>query len=240
LLSIADLTFLVTTNHTLHIPKFEVKTGEVVALWGPNGCGKSSFVELLAGFHPESPTVRENSILLNGRFLTYYQQHELPVVVVWQDGRIFEHMSPVLNVAFPFSAAGISNIEANQRSLQLLRSLFTEGAFDMLFKRRNSQKLSGGQRQMVAIARAIARVEVILTHSPALLVLDEAFDGLDDESGNRTISYINQLIISKNVGGILVSHDSATRAKISNRSYKINRLCGKNTIDISNFDVIED
>ena len=75
---------------------------------------------------------------------------------------------------------------------------------------------------------------------PAVWVLDEAFDGLDDESGNRTISYINQLIISKNVGGILVSHDSATRAKISNRSYKIKRLWGKNTIDISNFDVIED
>ena len=137
-------------------------TGEVVAVVGPNGAGKSTLVHALSGL-----VAADGQATLAGGDLLARTPRERRVGVVFQDQRLFPHLSALDNVAFGLRSRGTPKSAARDAGLDWLERL---GIADLAARRPG--QLSGGQAQRVAIARA-------LVTSPDLLLLDEPFTGLD-------------------------------------------------------------
>ncbi|WP_183093786.1 ABC transporter ATP-binding protein [Nocardioides stalactiti] len=136
--------------------------GDVVAVVGPNGAGKSTLVHALSGLLPA-----EGHALLGGTDLLTRTPPARNVGVVFQDQRLFPHLSALDNVAFGLRSRGVPRPDARAAAAEWLERL---GIAELA--RRRPAQLSGGQAQRVAIARA-------LVTSPDLLLLDEPFSGLD-------------------------------------------------------------
>jgi molybdate transport system ATP-binding protein len=136
--------------------------GDVIALVGPNGAGKSTFVHALAGLQRA-----EGTALLHGRDLLALAPQHRGVGVVFQDRRLFPHLSALDNVGFGLRSRGADRSAARTAASAWLERLGVGDLAD-----RKPAQLSGGQAQRVAIARA-------LVTDPDLLLLDEPFTGLD-------------------------------------------------------------
>jgi molybdate transport system ATP-binding protein len=138
--------------------------GEVVAIIGPNGAGKSTLLNALAGLVPHRGPVTVRGVSWTD---PPRPVRERRVGMVFQDQRLFPHLSALDNVAFGPRSRRVSRARAERRALEWLERF---GIADLADRR--PAELSGGQAQRVAIARALA-VE------PDLLLLDEPFTGLD-------------------------------------------------------------
>jgi len=136
--------------------------GDVIALVGPNGAGKSTLVHALAGLQHA-----EGRVLLRGRDVLPLAPQDRAVGVVFQDQRLFPHLSALDNVAFGPRSRGEAKPAARAKAQVWLDRL---GIAELA--QRRPGRLSGGQAQRVAIARALAT-------EPDLLLLDEPFTGLD-------------------------------------------------------------
>lgn len=164
--------------------------GDVVGVVGPNGSGKTTLVAALAGL-----VEAEGYARLHGRDLMDLPCRDRDVGLVFQDQRLFPHLSALDNVAFGPRARGVHRREADPRAREWLERF----GLGELTDRRPGQ-LSGGQAQRVAIARALAT-------DPQLLLLDEPFAGLD-----IAIATTLRLDLARHLrafGGIamLVTHD---------------------------------
>jgi len=172
----------------------EVSEGEFIAIMGPSGCGKSTLLHVLGGL--ESPTSGEVSVdgvdLCKVKKLDSFRARKI--------GFIFQlhNLIPVLttreNVQVPMFELKLSSKERNEKAEKLLRLVGLENRMDFV-----PPKLSGGQRQKVAIARALA-------NDPRILLVDEPTGNLDSESGHEIIQIFERL----NKDGrtiVLVTHD---------------------------------
>jgi molybdate transport system ATP-binding protein len=101
------------------VTAFAAAAGSTVALLGPNGAGKSTIVRALAGLEDDI----DGSIELDGTDITHLAPELRPIGVVFQDLRLFPHLSAVENVAFPLRARGMARAEARARSTTLLDRL---------------------------------------------------------------------------------------------------------------------
>ena len=140
-----------------------VTFGEFVCLLGVSGCGKSTFLHLVAGL--ESPTAGE--LLLDGRPIA---APPAEVSVVFQEHGLFPWMTVRRNVEFNLKARGVSPAERRQAAAELIELVGLTG-----FESKYPHELSGGMRQRVGIARA-------LTTRPRLLLMDEPFGALDAQT----------------------------------------------------------
>lgn len=176
--------------------------GEVVAVMGPSGAGKTMLVETIAGLN----RLDGGRITLGDRVLADAGRHTPPsrraVGLLGQDALLFPHMSAVANIAF---AAGTHRDRAHARRIaaQWLERVGLAG----LGGRRPDQ-LSGGQRQRVALARALAA-------SPRLLLLDEPFSCLDVEAAALLRDAVRDHL--QGTTTILVSHGVADAAALADR-----------------------
>jgi len=174
------------------VSAFEASPGTTVALLGPNGSGKSSVVLALAGLQEDVT----GHIRLDGADLTDMTAERRPVGMVFQNLRLFPHLSAVENVAFPLRAAGAGKADARGRSVALLGRLG-------LPPQRHAAKprdLSGGEAQRVALARA-------LIAEPRLLMLDEPTSALDIQSRAQLRPLLRQTLASFPGIRVLVTHD---------------------------------
>ena len=210
--------------------------GDVVALVGPNGAGKSTLVHALAGLQHA-----EGSALLAGRELLSLVPQERAVGVVFQDQRLFPHLSALDNVAFGLRSRGRPKASARADARSWLDRLGVGGVAD-----RKPSQLSGGQAQRVAIARA-------LVTEPDLLLLDEPFTGLDVgvaatlriELGRHLSDFrgvtvlvthdaLDALTLATSVavldGGRVVQHGTPTDVAARPRTEHVARLVGLNVI----------
>jgi branched-chain amino acid transport system ATP-binding protein len=187
----------------LHGISLEVFEGEIVTVLGPNGAGKSTLIKAIAGLL----TVTRGSVMFGGRDITGLETHELirkRVAYVPQSENVFARLSVEENLALGALHNQSQFTEQRRRVLDLFPDLERLGHL-------SAGKLSGGQRQMVAVGRA-------LMADPKLLMLDEPSAGLSPKLAQVVFS---QLIRVKQVGVTILMVEQNARAalKISDRGY---------------------
>jgi molybdate transport system ATP-binding protein len=180
---------------------FEAKDGETLALLGPNGSGKSTLVETLAGLLAPD----EGRVTLDGMDLTDTRSAQRPVGIVFQDLRLFPHLSALDNVAFPLRARRNRRSEARARAADALRHVGAEQHATA-----TPADLSGGEKQRVALARA-------LVTEPRLLLLDEPLSALDVRSRRELRTLLRETLATFEGVRILVTHDPVEAMTLADR-----------------------
>jgi branched-chain amino acid transport system ATP-binding protein len=200
--------------HVLQGVSLRVAAGEAVCLVGRNGAGKTTTIESAMGLL----SVRAGRIALNGRDVTRLPTHErarLGIGYAPEDAGIFPDLTVAENFQISQALAadrGPGRAAAEREVDERVTSLFPEVR---QFLQRRGLNLSGGQKKMVAIARA-------LTLSPSVLLLDEPFEGLAPVVVSRFIDATRRI---KDMGVSLLIAESnlATASRIADRLYAIDR-----------------
>ena len=169
----------------------EIERGELFALLGGSGCGKTTLLRLLAGL--ETPD--SGRIFIDGQDMTGVPAHRRPVNMMFQSYALFPHMTVAANVGYGLRREGLPRSEISTRVSEALALVQLQG----LGGRRPSQ-LSGGQRQRVALARALVK-------RPKLLLLDEPLAALDRKLREGTRFELVRLQEQLGLTFAIVTHD---------------------------------
>jgi D-xylose transport system ATP-binding protein len=179
--------------------ELEVQAGEVVALVGDNGAGKSTLVKTIAGVHP----IDEGVIEWEGKPVSINKPHDaqgLGVATVYQDLALCDNLDVVGNLYLGrelLRRGVIDEVTMEQKARELLSTL----SIRIPSVRIPIASLSGGQRQVVAIARA-------LIGDPKVVILDEPTAALGVEQTAQVLDLVERLR-ERNLGVILISHNMA-------------------------------
>ena len=190
---------------------FSVPPGELVALLGPSGGGKTTMLRIIAGLEvPDSGVV-----LLEGEDATERSARDRGVGFVFQHYALFRHMTVFENVAFGLRVRAKHVRPPAAEISRRVHDLLNLVQLDFLADRRPSQ-LSGGQRQRVALARALA-VE------PKVLLLDEPFGALDANVRRDLRRWLRRLHDEIHLTSVFVTHDQEEAIELADRVVIINR-----------------
>lgn len=179
----------------------EVRSGEILALLGESGCGKSSLLKAMLGLYPLS----KGKIFFQGKEIQNLPSHKRGISVVFQDLRLFPHLNVGENVGFSLELQKVPKAERKKRVDELLKLVQLEG-----YSERRIDSLSGGQMQRVAIARALAMNE-------KLLFLDEPFSALDPNLRREMGDFLLELQRKENLTVVLVTHDQEEALRLAHR-----------------------
>lgn len=174
-----------------------IPTGEVFALLGPSGSGKSSLLRAIAGLEPCT-----GDILFDGESVRKTPVHKRGFALMFQDGQLFPHLDVAGNVGYALRTAGRPD---DARVTELLDLVGLAG-----FERRRVTELSGGEQQRVALARSLAA-------QPRVLLLDEPLSSLDRELRERLAGELRGILELSGVTTILVTHDHDEAGVIADR-----------------------
>jgi putative ABC transport system ATP-binding protein len=186
-----------TAVHALRGINLQVRAGELVAVMGPSGSGKSSLLHLAGGL--DSPT--RGTVLLEARDLASLTVRDRAALrrrsvgYVFQELNLIPGLTAAENVALPLELDGMSAKHARPLAMQALREVELEDVDD-----RYPDDLSGGQQQRVAIARA-------LVGDRRLLLADEPTGALDSETGEAVLQLIRTRC-DRGAAGVLVTHEA--------------------------------
>ncbi|HUQ21310.1 MAG TPA: ABC transporter ATP-binding protein [Gemmatimonadaceae bacterium] len=179
----------------------EIGAGELLALIGASGSGKTTTLRIVAGYEiPDSGTVS-----LDGRDITPIPPQRRGFGMVFQHYALFPHMPVEENVAFGLEARGVPKAKRLERARAALESVGLGGA-----GRRGIQSLSGGEQQRVALARA-------LVIEPQVLLLDEPLSNLDPTLRQTTRDELRAMLHRVGVSALFVTHDQEDAFAIADR-----------------------
>ncbi len=187
----------VAVNHV----SIDIAKGEIFALLGSSGCGKTTLLRMLAGF--ETPT--SGRIVLNGQDLAGLPPYERPINMMFQSYALFPHLSVWDNIAFGLKRDGMARDAMAQR-IEAMLKLVQLGKY----AKRKPHQLSGGQQQRVALARSLAK-------SPQLLLLDEPLGALDKKLREETQIELVNIVEQVGVTCVMVTHDQEEAMTMASR-----------------------
>ncbi len=188
-------------NFSLNVP-----AGQMVALLGSSGSGKSTVLRLAAGLEePES-----GDVLIGGSSALGVAPQKRGITMMFQKPLLFPHLSVVDNVAFADRIAGRSRREARANAARFLDLVHLGDV-----AQRRSRQLSGGQEQRVSLARALAA-------NPAVLLLDEPFGALDTAVRASMYDLLEEIRAMLDPTIVLVTHD-LTEASLADRVAVLDR-----------------
>jgi sulfate transport system ATP-binding protein len=183
-----------------------IPTGQLTALLGPSGGGKSTLLRILAGLD----SADSGSISIEGVDATKLPPQKRNVGFVFQHYAVFKHMSVAKNVAFGLEIRKRPKAEVAERVDELLKLVHLSQ-----FAHRLPAQLSGGQRQRMALARALA-VE------PTVLLLDEPFGALDAKVRKELRDWLRRLHDEVHVTTVFVTHDQEEAMEVADEIVVIN------------------
>ena len=179
----------------------DVQPGELLALVGASGSGKTTTLRIIAGH--ETPD--EGRVLLDGRDITGLPPRQRGFGMVFQHYALFPHMTVGENVAFGLEARGVPKAERRERAARALANVGLANAGG-----RQVQSLSGGEQQRVALARA-------LIIEPKVLLLDEPLSNLDPTLRRTTRDELRAMLHRLGVTAVFVTHDQEDAFAVADR-----------------------
>ncbi len=187
---------------------FQVTAGEFIAVMGPSGSGKSTLLNMLGAL--DRPT--SGHVVINGQDISALRDLDSfrarTVGFVFQMHNLIPTLTALENVEVPMQGLGVPGHERRRRANELLELVGLHGRGDHL-----PNQLSGGQRQKVAIARALA-------NRPTLVLADEPTGNLDSVSGDEVMNVFEMLHSQHGTTIILVTHDQ----NVARRTHRILRM----------------
>lgn len=174
-----------------------VAPGEIVLIMGPSGSGKTTLLSMLGALLKPS----EGTIALDGTTISALAENRLPDIRLKQFGFIFQDfnllsaLTALENVALVAELAGVKHGDARKKAATILTELGLGARLNFL-----PEKLSGGEKQRVAIAHA-------LVNNPALILADEPTANLDSKIGHEIMRLLRNIAREQNRSVIIVSHD---------------------------------
>ena len=187
--------------------ELRMEPAEVVALVGPNGAGKTTLLRALAGLEPlTAGSVVVDGIVQEDAATGFRLPPERrPVGMMFQDQRLFPHLTVAQNVAFGLRARGVGRVDARARAVEWLERV---GLGDRAGAR--PDELSGGEAQRVALARALAS-------GPRLLLLDEPLGALDATTRVDVRRELRRHLDAFPGVRVLVTHDPVDAMALADR-----------------------
>lgn len=184
----------------------DIESGNLTALLGPSGGGKTTLLRIIAGLEQPDSGVIE----INGTDTTWLRPQQRNVGFVFQHYAAFKHLSVFRNVAFGLEIRKVPKDQIRTKVMELLELVHLDQFADRL-----PAQLSGGQRQRMALARALA-VE------PNVLLLDEPFGALDAKVRKELRDWLRRLHDEVHVTTVFVTHDQEEALEVSNEIVVIN------------------
>ena len=178
-----------------------VDEGEICSLLGRSGSGKTTTLDLIAGFMRPSA----GRIVLNGRDITHLRPQDRNVGVVFQEYALFPHMTVRGNIEFGPRGKGLPSRKVSD----IADDMLSLAGLTHLSERMPSQ-LSGGERQRVALARALAAM-------PDLILLDEPLSALDVTLREVLRKDLRRILKERGIKAVYVTHDQMEALAISDR-----------------------
>nr|WP_050626765.1 ABC transporter ATP-binding protein [Bradyrhizobium viridifuturi] len=187
--------------HAVRALDMAVEKGEIVALLGSSGCGKTSTLRMIAGFED----VSAGSIALGGRRI-----HELPparrkVAMAFEGYSLYPPLTVRENIAFALKSAQLSRSEVTRRVDEIARLVEIEDILD-----KYPRAISGGQQQRVSLARALVR-------DADLYLLDEPMGQLEPQLRAVLRGRIKSLLAERRMTAIFVTHDQTEASALADR-----------------------
>ncbi|HYT97657.1 MAG TPA: ABC transporter ATP-binding protein [Casimicrobiaceae bacterium] len=195
---------------------FNVRCGEFLSVIGPSGCGKSTLFNIIGGLLGDY----EGRVTVDGE--TVRGTHAA-IGMVFQEESTFPWRNVLENVAFPLEISGLPKAERHERARHFIGLVGLDG-----FERRHPSELSGGMRQRVAIARTLAA-------APQILLMDEPFAALDEQTRLLLGDKVLQIQQSLKQTTLLITHNITEAVQLSDRilvmTYRPGRV--KRIVDIA-------
>ena len=186
---------------------FTIENGNFFCLLGPSGCGKTTTLRMIAGL--ELPT--GGKILLDGEEVTFLRAARRDIAFVFQLFALYPHMNVRGNIAFPLRCQGVPRAEVRTRVEEAARMLRIEHLLD-----RRVAGLAGGDRQRVALGRAIVR-------RPKAFLMDEPLGALDAELRRLMCDELRQLHDRIGATTVYVTHDQLEAMAMADRIAVMNQ-----------------
>jgi ABC-type Fe3+/spermidine/putrescine transport system ATPase subunit len=182
-----------------------VASGQVVAVLGASGSGKSSLLKIIAGLEPFDA----GSVRFDGQNLASVPSHRRRFALMFQQFALFSHLNALDNVVFGLIEQGIPRTAARAQALTALNDYgIAQAAMQSV------STLSGGEQQRVALARA-------LITQPRLLLLDEPFSALDADLRVAMQALFSAKITASKIATILVTHDEAEARRMASSAWRL-------------------
>jgi multiple sugar transport system ATP-binding protein len=186
---------------------FVVGDGEFFVMLGPSGCGKTTTLRMIAGL--ELPT--SGRIRLGGEDVTFNRAAARDIAFVFQLFALYPHMNVRRNIGFPLKCAGLSRAEIRSRVEETARFLRIDHLLDQPVSR-----LAGGDRQRVALGRAIVR-------RPMAFLMDEPLGTLDTEFRDIMVRELRELHLRIKATTVYVTHDQLEAMAMADKIAVMNR-----------------
>jgi multiple sugar transport system ATP-binding protein len=185
---------------------FKIEDGEFFMLLGPSGCGKTTTLRMIAGL--ELPTSGE--IYIDGEEVGQKPASQRDIAFVFQMFALYPHMNVRRNISYPLISQGMKRARVREKVAEVARTLGIEDILD-----RPVGGLSGGDRQRVALGRAIVR-------NPKAFMMDEPLGALDAEFRERMAEELRALHDRMGATTVYVTHDQLEAMQMGDKIVVMN------------------
>ncbi|MBK5108355.1 MAG: ABC transporter ATP-binding protein [Anaerolineales bacterium] len=185
-----------------------IKEGELMVILGPSGCGKTTLMRMIAGL--EKPT--GGDVMIGGEIVTDLPPRVRPIAMVFQSYALYPHMTVFNNIAFPLKARGGFSKDEIKEKVEWAASIL--GIQRLLT--RKPRELSGGEKQRVALSRALAK-------EPGVLLLDEPLSNLDAKLRASARDELQRFQRRLGITTIFVTHDQIEALGMGDRIVVMSR-----------------
>ena len=198
-LTIENLKVTLQKKEILHGINLDAKEGEFISLLGASGCGKTTLLKSIAGLLD----VQDGNIRIRKESVLGVAPEKRGTIIVFQDLRLFPHMTVEKNITFPMELKRVPKEEQRANVKKLLEAVQLSG-----FEKRKMREMSGGQMQRVAIARA-------LVNDPEILLADEPTGALDSDTSIQVMDLLQEVAKERLV--VMVTHNPELAELYANR-----------------------